>query len=389
METRRERQAEGLKCTFSAAQWLGERGRQEDAWIAERIDFEESGAGGVFFAVADGMGGENRGDMASRVAIEAFAQAFRNSAIRDIGERLRAALEAANFSIAAAVKREPLHAGMGTTLLGCCVAGDRIYWASSGDSLLLLVRNEEARRLNADHSFGALKHDPEFARGADPDTPDSALFSCLTGDPVALVDLESRGCPLLAGDTVVAASDGLETLGEEDLTRCLNVPDRPAERLIERVRAHAARGQDNVTAIVLNVGIDRPAADFIRRAWPGTRAVATHAAALLAGGVAGFAIANLGSDREPPLSAPGLQAPQAGSASAPPLQAESPAVLQDPETGQPTALRSPDAESPAAPPATGAANPPPIEAPEPAPATEPGFPGPDGSEPTAAGGPEK
>ncbi len=269
METRRDRPAEGLRCAFSAAQWVGERRRQEDAWVAERIDFEASGAGGVFFAVADGMGGENSGDVASRVAIEAFARAFRSSAIRDIGECLRAALDAANCSIAAAVEREPLYAGMGTTLLGCCVARDRIFWVSSGDSVLLLVRDGESRRLNADHSFGALKHDREFAEAVDPDTPDSALFSCLTGNSVALVDLATRGCRLFPGDMIVAASDGLETLGDEDLTRCLQSSEKPAGGLIERVRGYAVRGQDNVTAVV--VSVDGPVPAFVRPAFPGVR----------------------------------------------------------------------------------------------------------------------
>ena len=355
METRQDQRADSLRCTFSAAQWLGERRRQEDAWVAERIDFEASGAGGVLFAVADGMGGENRGDVASRVAIEAFANDFRNSAIRDIGERLRAALDAANCSIAAAVKREPLYGGMGTTLLGCCVAGDRIYWVSSGDSLLLLVRDGESRRLNADHSYGALKHDPEFARETDPGTPDSALFSCLTGNSVALVDLETQGCRLFPGDVIVAASDGLETLGEEDLTRWLQSSDQPAGGLIERVRALAMRGQDNVTAVVVRVNEPVPA--FVRRAIPGTRAIATHAAALLVGGAVGFAMATWGGNRASSSSDSNPAAPQAES----PAASTSRANAADPSVAVPAS------------PHIG----------------ESGPPSPDESEPTEAGVPEQ
>jgi serine/threonine protein phosphatase PrpC len=240
--------------TLSTSQWRGQRQRQEDSLFACPIDVEESAAAGAFFGVADGMGGETGGDQASQLATSAFASGFEGSPVRDISARLGMALEAANDAIAAAVRDEPECAGMGTTLLGCCAFVDRLYWISSGDSLLLLLRNHTVERLNADHSFGALKSDSQFKCRLDSNTPDYALVSCLTGGVVELIDCPLSGFPLQPGDLIVAASDGLETLSDDDVLECLRPdPRQLAENLIQRVRGHATEQQDNVSVVVLSV----------------------------------------------------------------------------------------------------------------------------------------
>jgi len=243
--------------TLSACQWQGQRKRQEDSLLTDLINIEEFGAAATLFAVADGMGGLPGGDQASRLVVSAFATAFEGSSIRDIAARLAMALQAANDAIATAIRRKPKRAGMGTTLLGCCAFVDRLYWVSSGDSLLLLLRDNVVQRLNADHSFGAFKHDPVFSDVLVPDTPDNALVSALTGGRVELVDCPAQGYALRPGDLIVAATDGLETLNDDDVLACLQArPQQFAECLIERVRAYSDERQDNVTVVVVCVNGD-------------------------------------------------------------------------------------------------------------------------------------
>ncbi|HEX6996436.1 MAG TPA: protein phosphatase 2C domain-containing protein [Gammaproteobacteria bacterium] len=253
----------------SAAQWVGGRERQEDAFLAELIGIEESGTIGALFGVADGMGGETAGDLASRLGLEAFVAAFRASSIRDSSERLVAALNSANDAIKRAIEDSPDRVGMGTTMLVCYALAERLYWASVGDSVLLLLRDRRVRRLNADHSYGAMKRMLAPQRSAlEEENPDNALLSYVNGSEIELIDAPAEGFELRPGDVVVAATDGLESLCDADVLHCLEGGSSGfARRLVERVRALDVPNQDNVTVVVLGIEEPRRAKDPRAASW--------------------------------------------------------------------------------------------------------------------------
>ena len=239
---------------LSSSQWLGRRARQEDAFLVDHVTTDESNEAGTLFVVADGMGGEVDGNIASRVALTTFEESFKESPIRDVAERLLAALAAANKAIAVHIENDIKRSGMGTTLLACYIQGKIVYWVSSGDSLLLLFRGGQIKRLNADHSYGALKHTAHFAGAVDVDTPDHALVSALTGTQIKLIDCPIDGYQLLPEDIVIAATDGLETLSEDDVVECLVADNgNSAKGLIDAVRSYDVEFQDNVTVIVASI----------------------------------------------------------------------------------------------------------------------------------------
>lgn len=107
--------------------------------------------GESFAAVADGMGGHLAGEVASRMAIEAFASALRGRVIDEAA--LRQAVSEANASIYHEAQRDPLKHGMGTTLTAVCLWDGVVYLTHVGDSRAYLLRNRALMQLSNDHSL--------------------------------------------------------------------------------------------------------------------------------------------------------------------------------------------------------------------------------------------
>ena len=177
----------------------------------------------LYAVLADGMGGHAGGALASRMVCEAFLATVPRSTGSN-PDRLSAGLEAANLALAAKVMNNPLLSGMGSTLIGAVFSSDGLEWVSVGDSPLYLVRGGEARILNEDHSL-APELDYLVAKGrlteaeALRDPRRHMLRSAVTGDEIDMIDLTRVPFELVPGDVVVLASDGVDTLEPEDLSR--------------------------------------------------------------------------------------------------------------------------------------------------------------------------
>ena len=145
-------------------------------------------------------------------------------------------------------------------------ADEGVEWVSVGDSPLLLFRQGEIALLNEDHSLA-----PELDRLAAMGrmTPEEAkadprrhmLRSAVTGDELDLVDVSRRPLALEAGDYVILASDGLQTLETGEVQRLVQAyaeagAEAVAEALIREVEAIRDPHQDNTTVIAV-----RPLAD--------------------------------------------------------------------------------------------------------------------------------
>ena len=247
---------QGLPDLLAGDQIAGTRHGQEDNFrmLAFR---EQDGAGAdLLLVLADGMGGHRAGARASEVAVTAFGDRF-EAAPGGLEVRLRQALETANAAVGAAAA-DPGCGGMGCTLVACAVAGDDWRWISVGDSLLWLVGDEGPRRLNADHSLRpVLEHLVEIGRMTreelEGDRSAHQLRSALMGEDLTLID---EGVPprrLRAGDRIVLASDGLETLAPDEVAQVcaaeVNASDAVAE-LLRRVEAAGRPSQDNATVVV-------------------------------------------------------------------------------------------------------------------------------------------
>lgn len=246
---------------------LGQRRRQEDhclMWTAGSGSASESGrtGTGLLVVLADGMGGHVSGETASRAACEGYIQAFSHSSV-EMAKRLDTSLDKSNQALKAAIKSDPSLDGMGSTIVAAFIDADGLRWASVGDSTLMLFRDGVLRRLNADHSHGAIL-DEQAAAGiiseevAKADTRRRALHSALTGHAIPLRDVETQPITLEPGDWIVVASDGIFTLTGDEIATAIdsNAQSDPialTAHLISAVNAKNVAHQDNTTIAVINV----------------------------------------------------------------------------------------------------------------------------------------
>ncbi|MGE0055049.1 MAG: PP2C family serine/threonine-protein phosphatase [Hyphomicrobium sp.] len=264
------------ECAVAATQ--GSRDYQEDTaafrplGAAEPVDFLSeladraafSNGDGGFAVLADGMGGHTGGALASRMVCEQFLAAASGpeSDALDLPSRLKAGLEAANGALAAKVDDNPLLSGMGSTLVGVAFSTKGLEWISVGDSPLYLYRRGEVAVLNEDHSL-APELDRLVAAGrlteeeARRDPRRHMLRSAVTGDEIDMIDTSKRPLALEAGDYVVLASDGVETLDAVEIARIIqgyaaDGAEAVAKALIRGVEALREPYQDNATVLVVH-----------------------------------------------------------------------------------------------------------------------------------------
>ena len=241
---------------------VGQRDNQEDAY---KIVFqsEQDPGGDVLMMVADGMGGHVGGEIASNLALEKFEQHFiSGSNSPRPRERMKESAFVANEALRSRIEQHPELRGMGCTLLCALKLHDRVVWASIGDSHLYLYRSRQLKKINADHSiYGELME--RVAAGkitqeeADAHPRKNALRSAVTGEDISLIDLNTA--KLSPGDTLVLASDGLDTISQTQIAEVLDAakrggPEAQVQALLDAVKQVGKPTQDNTTIIVYRQG---------------------------------------------------------------------------------------------------------------------------------------
>jgi protein phosphatase len=210
--------------------------------------------------VADGLGGHNAGEIASRLALESvlgFIQRTREdeeftwpfgveTGLSYDANRIRTALRLANRRVFQMSESGPQYGGMGTTVVAALVSGDTLTFASVGDSRMYLVNDHAIAQLTEDDSWlSALK-------AQEPNIDASQLEKHPLRHVITkAITIHDR--PLRHGDTLLLCTDGLHDLVHE--TKMLEVVDTDktlearAQTLVDL--ALEAGGRDNVTALLV------------------------------------------------------------------------------------------------------------------------------------------
>ncbi len=220
------------------------------------------------FAVADGMGGHQGGETASKIGLQTLQDFVRASSLDSTitwpyglepglafeANQLSNAVRLANRRIVEEATRTPTLAGMGSTLVAVLVRARLAWIVNVGDSRLYRWRQGTLDQLTQDDSWAA-----SMARaGAAPEVIQAhelrhALTRALGSRDGLRIDVEELR--LEPGDVLLLCSDGLHgPVGPESLSKVLadaGTPSSAADRLIEA--ALAAGGPDNVTAVVLRI----------------------------------------------------------------------------------------------------------------------------------------
>ena len=220
------------------------RRRNEDSYVIEP----------PLFAVADGMGGAQAGEVASRLAAAAFRE-FHDADDLDPEERLVAIIPEANRRIYERAADDSEVSGMGTTITAALVGGTGLAIGHVGDSRAYRLRAGRFEQLTDDHSLVAdlVRSGRLTPEEADVHPQRSVITRALGTD--AQVDVDTFTVPAESGDLFLLCSDGLTTMvGDEEIrdlvTRARDL-DQAGKGLVKA--ANRAGGEDNVTVVLFRV----------------------------------------------------------------------------------------------------------------------------------------
>ncbi|MCC6525495.1 MAG: Stp1/IreP family PP2C-type Ser/Thr phosphatase [Polyangiaceae bacterium] len=212
------------------------------------------------YVVADGMGGHQCGEVASRMATATIAGYFRDRRgpnAANVMDVLRAALADANQKIHVRASRSHSHRGMGTTVVAAAFQREqgKLYVAHAGDSRCYRLRDGALTQITRDHSLleEALRTRPDISPSELAYLPGNVITRALGVEPTVDIDLSAEDVQV--GDLFLLCSDGLHGfVGDEKIGEIL----RGATLLTEGcsllvAEANANGGGDNITAVLVRI----------------------------------------------------------------------------------------------------------------------------------------
>jgi PPM family protein phosphatase len=209
------------------------------------------------FAVADGMGGAQAGEVASRLAAAALEDT--DSGALSGPEKVTSLIKEANRRVFARAVSDPATSGMGTTMTVALVEGDEVTIGHVGDSRAYLVRDGRLSQLTEDHSLvNELLKSGKLSREEAITHPQRSVITRAVGtDPEVEVDAFTVGADV--GDVFLLCSDGLTDMVVDDdildvVERHRDDLDRVTKALVSA--ANRGGGEDNITVIAFAIADD-------------------------------------------------------------------------------------------------------------------------------------
>jgi protein phosphatase len=221
------------------------RRRNEDSYVCEP----------PLFAVADGMGGAQAGEVASQLAAAALREG--NGGEGDAEERVVSLIQEANRRVWQRANEDAAASGMGTTVTVALVEPDgRVVFGHVGDSRAYVLRGEKLEQLTEDHSLVAelVRRGELSAKEAETHPQRSVITRALGTDPD--VDVDTFGVSAVSGDLFLICSDGLSSMVDDETLRTSLTGNRGDLDAAAKALVNAANrggGEDNITAVLFEV----------------------------------------------------------------------------------------------------------------------------------------
>lgn len=237
---------------ISAAHYSDPGGRDNNEdWAVASDD-------GRLLVVADGMGGQRGGEIASRLGAEAASegldQLLQCASERAIFDHLEQVFQDANRRLLDAAQRDLKLLGLGTTLTLVFISAQKLYLAHVGDSRLYLWRNHQCQQLSRDHTRARefVEHGVLSEEQAEHSSQRNILTRYIGTAQRIDPQLETR--TVEPNDRLLICSDGLyNCLSLETITDALGAEtpsDEIAKNLVQQARAEGGEDLDNITALV-------------------------------------------------------------------------------------------------------------------------------------------
>lgn len=207
--------------------------------------------------VADGMGGHEGGQIASRLAVDAFTKAYADGSDSDPQKRLLTALGQAHHTIQQRARQDSHLSSMGTTCTAVALIAARLYFVHVGDSRLYLLREGKLRILSRDHTLIARLLEKKLIRPDQAhDHPQRHVLTSAVGVPDEEIEIDAPAepFPLDKGDIVMLCTDGLWgqiDAGEIEQALASQPPAAACRSLVNLAKKRG--GPDNITLQVLRI----------------------------------------------------------------------------------------------------------------------------------------
>ncbi len=217
------------------------------------------GPRGTLFLVADGMGGEACGEVASHLCAETVPKRLYENlkTLERVSEAnfvlfLREAIEFANQIIYQKAKSNPAYRGMGTTATAAALFGPYLFAAQVGDSRAYLIRNQEMVQLTRDQTFLNYLADMGADLPADLETDSRKSILTQAVGTSETVDVKATYTKVRQGDGVLLCSDGLYNMVPmSDMVSMVIGPDAVSNKCKSLVyKANLGGGTDNITVLL-------------------------------------------------------------------------------------------------------------------------------------------
>jgi len=234
---------------------LGAYARASDTGKKRRRNEDSYVVAPPLFAVADGMGGAQAGEVASKLAAAALEETDSGSLHGE--ERLVSLIQEANRRVHERASADPATSGMGTTMTVALVEGDVVTFGHVGDSRAYLVRAGRLDQLTEDHSLvnELLKSGKLSPKEAETHPQRSVITRAVGTDPD--VDVDTFAVQAQEGDVFLLCSDGLTDMVDDEeildlLDRYHDDLDRATKALVSA--ANRGGGEDNITVVAFAIG---------------------------------------------------------------------------------------------------------------------------------------
>ncbi|MFC2613523.1 MAG: PP2C family protein-serine/threonine phosphatase [Eikenella corrodens] len=261
-----------MQINFYQGQHIGQREEQQDALGNLVLSSQHK-----LYVLADGMGGQHGGQIAGKTVVAAFLGYFQQHGLREAEQDLRQALQQANQALADTLRRQPELEGMGTTVIAVVVdeTDNRYSYISVGDSPLYSYNQGSLRRINANHAFAEdlkrmIAAGEISSEAAERHPARHAVTSAVMGKDIAHIDCASG--TLAPGELLLLASDGVQTLSDEEIGQALAAASDSLEdkvnALLAVVQAKQYPHQDNTSLILVQASAEQAASATQVRSLP-------------------------------------------------------------------------------------------------------------------------